>query len=156
MILFNKSCKKILLLSLIVLTLNVMAQEAEERAIKGTIDTLFIALQQGDSSLAKTCFDSTARLQTALINPLTGNTKLETESLHEFLQQIARIQKGGKKLEERIISYDIKIDLPLASVWATYEFYINDKLSHKGVDAFQLFKTNNGWKIIQICDTRKK
>ena len=60
------------------------------------------------------------------------------------------------KIEERITNYDIKIDDPLASVWAEYEFYIDGKLSHKGVDAFQLFKSNAGWKIIQICDTRRK
>jgi hypothetical protein len=133
-----------------------MAQKSEEQAIRQTISTLFTALQQGDSALARSCFDSTARLQTALIHPTNGNTRLENESLDEFLQQIASIKKDDRKLEERIISYDIKIDLPLASVWATYEFYVDDKLSHKGVDAFQLFKSKDGWKIIQICDTRRK
>jgi hypothetical protein len=156
MALFTSSIKKIVLVCLLLATINTMAQKAEQSAIKQTINNLFIALQQGDSVLARTCFDSTARLQTALINPKTGITKLENESVAEFLQQIAKIQKSGQNLEERITSYDIKIDLPLASVWATYEFYINEHLSHKGVDAFQLFKTKDGWKIIQICDTRKK
>jgi hypothetical protein len=156
MLTFKKSIQKITFLCFILFAANAIAQKTEERVIEETIDTLFIALQEGDSSLAASCFDSTARLQTASINPITGNTKLQNESIQEFLIQIAAIKKRGQKLEERITSYDIKIDLPLASVWATYEFYINDHLSHKGVDAFQLFKTNNGWKIIQICDTRKK
>lgn len=152
----NSFFRAFLLFSITFYATGIFAQQTEEQAIKGTIDTLFIALQQGDSSLARTCFDSSARLQTALINPVTGNTKLQNESLSAFLQQVASIKKSDRKLEERIISYDINIDLPLASVWAIYEFYVDGKLSHKGVDAFQLFKSKDGWKIIQICDTRKK
>lgn len=34
----------------------------------------------------------------------------------------------------------------MANVWADYEFYVNGKLLHKGVDAFQLFCENNSWK----------
>ena len=44
----------------------------------------------------------------------------------------------------------------IAIVWCDYEFLIDSKLSHKGVDVFQLFYSDNGWKIIQICDTRRK
>lgn len=124
--------------------------------IKKVIQTLFIAMQQGDSSLAKSCFDGSAHLQTALLDHKTNKTKLINEPLDSFLIQVNSIKKLTVKIEERITNYDIKIDNPLASVWADYEFYIDGKLSHKGVDAFQLFKSNAGWKIIQICDTRRK
>jgi hypothetical protein len=37
-----------------------------------------------------------------------------------------------------------------------YTFYVGDQMSHCGVNAFQLMKTTEGWKIIGITDTRRK
>ena len=34
-------------------------------------------------------------------------------------------------------------------------FYVGDDMSHCGEDAFQLARTNVGWKIIAIADTRR-
>ena len=45
--------------------------------------------------------------------------------------------------DERIVDYKIEIDENLAQVWAPYEFYLDDKFSHCGVNAFQLIK--NKW-----------
>ena len=132
------------------------AQQTEDKAIQQVILHLFHAMQQGDTVAARSCFDSTAHLHTALSNPITGKTKLETETLDAFIQIVGSIRKRNIQVEERIVQWNIQTDFPMASVWADYEFYVNGKLSHKGVDAFQLFKSDDGWKIIQICDTRKK
>lgn len=132
------------------------SQQTEEEAIKQVVLNLFTAMQQGDTTVARNCFDSTAHLHTALVNPSTGKTKLDVETLNEFIKIVGSIRSRKLQIEERIVKWDIKTDLPMASVWADYEFYVNGKLSHKGVDAFQLFKAADGWKIIQICDTRKK
>jgi hypothetical protein len=147
--------KNLFLIVLLLCNLFAKAQTPNDD-IKKVIQTLFIAMQQGDSSLASSCFDGSAHLQTALFNQKTNKTKLINEPLDSFLFQVNSIKKLTVKIEERITHYDIKIDDPLASVWADYEFYIDGKLSHKGVDAFQLFKSESGWKIIQICDTRRK
>jgi hypothetical protein len=133
-----------------------MAQNAEETEVKACIDKLFKAMQIGDSALAKSCFDPSARLQSAIVNPKTKKTILENEPIDSFLVQISSIKKNKIVIEERVIKYDMKIDYPLATVWADYEFYVNEKLSHIGVDAFQLFKSESGWKIIQICDTKRR
>jgi hypothetical protein len=44
----------------------------------------------------------------------------------------------------------------MANVWTPYEFYINEKLSHIGVNSFTLLLENNIWKIVHIIDTRRK
>ncbi|MFZ4799040.1 MAG: nuclear transport factor 2 family protein [Bacteroidia bacterium] len=147
--------KNLFLIVLLLCNLFTKAQTPNDD-IKKVIQTLFVAMQQGDSTLANSCFDGSAHLQTALFDKKTNKTKLINEPLDSFLFQVNSIKKLTVKIEERITNYDIKIDDPLASVWAEYEFYIDGKLSHKGVDAFQLFKSNAGWKIIQICDTRRK
>lgn len=148
--------KKLILLLSVFLSVNCMAQNAEETEVKACIDKLFKAMQLGDSAMAKSCFDPSARLQTAIVNPKTKRTILENEPINSFMVQISLIKKNKIVIEERIVNYAIKIDYPLSSVWADYEFYVNEKLSHVGVDAFQLFKSESGWKIIQICDTRKR
>jgi len=59
-------------------------------------------------------------------------------------------------LFEKLLDYKIQIDGPLAHVWTPYEFYVNGKLSHSGVNSFTLFKEKDAWQIIHIIDTRRK
>lgn len=44
---------------------------------------------------------------------------------------------------------------PIAVIWAEYDFHLNGKFSHCGVDSFQLLKTAAGWRIAAISDTRE-
>jgi hypothetical protein len=147
---------------LLIVILNVLciplvhSQNQDELAIKQAITTLFNAMRKGDTATMRSCFDPEARLQTAVFNSKTQKAILNTESIDSFLVQVKSIRIDTMHIEERITHYDIKIDDPMASVWADYEFYLNEKVLHIGVDAFQLFKSANGWKIIQICDTRKR
>ena len=71
-----------------------MAQNAEETEVKACIDKLFKAMQIGDSALAKSCFDPSARLQSAIVNPKTKKTILENEPIDSFLVQISSIKKN--------------------------------------------------------------
>jgi hypothetical protein len=51
---------------------------------------------------------------------------------------------------------DIKIDGDFAQAWCDYAFYVGKNFSHCGVDAFQLHKTKEGWKIFHLADTRRR
>lgn len=82
-------------------------------------------------------------------------TKLINESPKDFYHSIATIPVATL-FEEKLLDYTIQVDGAMAHVWTPYEFYFNGKISHKGVNAFTLFKENNHWKIIYIIDTRKK
>jgi len=44
----------------------------------------------------------------------------------------------------------------LATVWARYTFFAGEQLSHCGYDAFQLAKSDQGWKIFAIADTQRR
>jgi hypothetical protein len=50
----------------------------------------------------------------------------------------------------------IHVDDGLAMVWVKYSFYLNDKFSHCGVDAFLLARDTAGWKIVSLGDTRRR
>jgi hypothetical protein len=43
----------------------------------------------------------------------------------------------------------------VAAVWTEYDFYLNGKLRHCGIDSFNLLKTSRGWRIAAISDTRE-
>lgn len=61
----------------------------------------------------------------------------------------------GVKLDERLFDPEIRIDGGLATVWTFYQLWVGDKMSHCGVDAFQLARTSEGWTIIALADSRR-
>lgn len=149
--------KKLSFLILLLNTYVLTAQNSQEDLqVKAVIRDMFTAMQRSDTIAMRKLFHPSARLQTALFNTKTQQPKLLNETLDEFIAQVGELRTDTMKIEERITSFEIRVDEPMASVWAPYEFYINGKLSHTGVDAFQLFRSSEGWKIIQICDTRKR
>ncbi len=43
----------------------------------------------------------------------------------------------------------------VAVVWAEFDFHLNGKLNHCGIDSFSLLKTSAGWKIASVSDTHE-
>lgn len=142
--------KKIVLLSVFFLTQTLLTQDAE---VKKSIDIFFEGMHTADTIKIKSVCADTMILQ-SVAEGKTG-TKLTSEKASEFYTSIAGIPKD-MKIEERLLDYKIQVDGAMAHVWTPYEFYINGKFSHKGVNSFQLFKDKGTWKIIYIVDTRRK
>ncbi len=144
--------KLILTIALTLTTLSLKAQDTE--AVKTVINRLFEGMTKRDTAMVRSVFHPTARLQSAGTDK-QGTPVLTLTSIDAFVKSIGSIP-ATVTVEERLKSYEIRVDDRLATAWTPYEFYANGKLSHSGVDAFQLYKTDQGWKIIQISDTRKK
>lgn len=148
---------KTLLLSLLLISsYGLKAQIAEdEKAVKAVVVQLFEGMQRHDSTMMRTCFHPSARMQSIGKNRKTGNIELTTEnSIDGFLKQIGSLPTNIA-IQESVLNYEIKIDAQMATAWTPYELYVNQKRQHCGVDAFQFFKTDKGWKIIAITDTRR-
>lgn len=143
------------LLIVFVLSKAVSAQEnLEKKAIKNTIETFFEGLHKGDSTLVSSTFNSTINIQTTHTNK-EGKKILVTESKTKLLTSIAN-KKAEHTYLEKLLSWDIKVDGNLASVWTPYEFYLNGKFSHCGANSFQLFNNNGKWEIIYLIDMRRR
>lgn len=127
---------------------------AQKQEVQKCIETFFEGFHQKDSIKMKLVCSDKIILQSISENPLKGN-KLSDETAKEFYKSIASIPVS-MKFQEKILSYNIQIDGSMAHVWAPYEFYLNDKLSHTGVNTFTLFKEKDSWKIIYLIDTRRK
>jgi hypothetical protein len=83
-----------------------------------------------------------------------GQTQYRTNPIQGFIESIAKPKTD--LYDEKIWEYKIHIDGPLAKAWTPYTFYLNDDLSHCGVNDFELIKRNGTWKISRIIDTRRK
>ena len=148
--------KLLFLLTLLGFFQTVFAQSEDERAVKAVVVQLFEGMQKHDSTMIRACFHPSARMQSIGINRKTGNIEMTTEnSIDGFVKSIGSLP-ATSKIEERVLNYEIRLDAQMATAWTPYEFYVNEKRSHCGVDAFQFFKTEKGWKITTIADTRRK
>ncbi|MBE8724844.1 nuclear transport factor 2 family protein [Flavobacterium hungaricum] len=132
----------------------VLTTQAQKQEVQKCIEIFFEGFHQKDSAKIKLVCSDKIILQSIIENSVKGN-KLSTESAAEFYKSIASIPSNTKFIE-KILSYNIQIDGSMAHVWAPYEFYLNDKLSHSGVNTFTLFKEKDSWKIIYLIDTRRK
>ncbi|TDE28499.1 nuclear transport factor 2 family protein [Flavobacterium ranwuense] len=142
--------KKFLLIVILFISANSHAQNQE---IQKVVETFFEAFHAKDTLKLQAFCEDTMILQSIAEN--AKGTKLSNEKPEAFFKSIASIP-AELKFQEKILSYSIQVDGSMAHAWTPYEFYVNGKLSHKGVNAFTLFKKDNTWKIIHLIDTRRK
>ncbi|MBO9584515.1 MAG: nuclear transport factor 2 family protein [Flavobacterium sp.] len=131
-----------------------ISSSAQKQEVQKCIELFFEGFHQKDSTKIKLVCSDNMILQSISESTTKGN-KLSNENAKEFYKSIASIP-SNMKFQEKILSYNIQIDGTMAHVWAPYEFYLNDKFSHSGVNTFTLFKEKDLWKIIYLIDTRRK
>jgi len=142
--------KPLFLLILFSLSSFIFAQDSNPKKV---VDDFFTAFHAKDTvALRELCHPE-------IVMRTVANTKegykLKDEKFDEFLNSIATIP-ANLKVFEKLIDYKVEIDGNLAHVWTPYEFYVNDKLSHIGANAFTLYNDNGKWQIIHLIDTRRK
>jgi hypothetical protein len=125
----------------------------DETAVTQTVNRLFEGMKKTDTAMIRSAFSSSPILQT-IVKSKEGKTLVESEFLDSFLVAIGK--PHAEVYDERIVFDVVKIDGELAMVWAPYKFYLGDKFSHCGVDAFQLVKIDAEWKIQYLIDTRRR
>jgi hypothetical protein len=62
-------------------------------------------------------------------------------------EYLVRLQQSKQANRERIWNPEVRVHGSIATVWAPYDFWTDGTFSHCGVDAFDLIKTPEGWKI---------
>jgi hypothetical protein len=130
-----------------------LAQEDEETAVMEVVSALFDAMRAGDSAAMRATLHPSATAATASLREGVPTLTRET-SLDGFVQAVGT--PHDEVWDERIWDPEVKVDGLLATAWMNYAFFAGDTFSHCGVDAFQLFKGADGWKIFHIADTRRR
>jgi hypothetical protein len=142
---------KTILVSLMLIFSSATYSQNEE--VKQVVVTFFKGFHAKDSITMKSVCADKMILQS--ISESSKGTQLKNDSAQDFFRSIATIP-NTILFEEKLLDYSIQVDGAMAHVWTPYEFYVNNKLSHKGVNAFTLFKDNGLWKIVYLIDTRRK
>ena len=128
------------------------AQDADRTAVLATVQKLFDAMRTRDTVLLAQQFDSTARLLGVATRD--GVQSLRLTSPSQFGAAVARAP-AADVWNERIFDPEVRIDGPVAQVWAYYTFHRSLTFSHCGIDAFMLVKVGTAWKITQLSDSRR-
>ena len=125
----------------------------DEDQIKSVILKTFSAMKSVDSVALKSCFTEKALLHISQVRP-EGNIVREVP-IANFMQNVMSRKPGD--MDERVLSWGpILIDHEIATAWVPYEFYLNGKFSHKGVDAFILVKVEEEYKIQTLLYNMQK
>lgn len=130
------------------------AQNNEKEEVKKAVEMFFDGFHNQDSTLIKRTTSPAIIMQT-IGRDKEGVSVVKTSDFNNFLKSIVSIP-DTTKFREKLLSFQIQIDGSMANAWTPYEFWINDVLSHCGVNSFQLHKQDGSWKIIYIIDTRRR
>ena len=144
--------KTILFFIILLFSTSQLFSQSTEDTIKATISSLFTAMRNSDPISLSKLFTDSAILQT-IARDKDGNTVIKTDKVSGFALLIGQMPKN--MADERISFDAVRVDGPLAMVWAPYKFYWNNQLNHCGVNSFQLVRAGKGWKIQYLIDTRR-
>ncbi len=121
---------------------------------RDVIDTFFEGFHKGDTIKMRSVMLSSIIMQTVYTDK-DGKSHVKDDSADNLINAIVK-RPETDKWDERLLDYIVQIDGNLAHVWTPYEFWFNDVFSHCGANAFTLAKTDDGWKIAHLIDSRRK
>ena len=128
----------------VVLASSAQAQSptAEREEVLKTVQAFFDTMTARDVEAARKILQPQGRFHAMRMRD--GKPAVRAFSNEEYL---ADLQASKQKMQERIWNPDVRVNGLIASVWAPYDFWIDGKLSHCGIDQFDLIKTEEGWKL---------
>jgi hypothetical protein len=143
--------KKLILLFLFIPLVS-YGQDIQKEKLKTVVKTFFEGFHNKDSLLIASVIDRSFDLNSTSFKE--DNGVLRNINRDNFIRTVIT-RPNSPVWEEKLLSFNIKIDGPLANVWVDYEFWLDDKLSHCGVNSIHLVKKKSGWKIFNITDSRR-
>ncbi|MDH3732352.1 MAG: nuclear transport factor 2 family protein [Gemmatimonadota bacterium] len=123
----------------------------EEASVLAVIDALFDAMRANDGEAVSAVFaDGAYLIQTEAGD---GSPRINFIPATDFASMVGN---ATQPLDEPYWDPVVQIHDHLAAVWVKYAFFLNEDLSHCGVDAFILARSPDGWKIASLADTRER
>ena len=120
---------------------NAQQSHPEYPAVKLLIDNFFESINTGNGELLASLEVEGAQIL---------NIREETAGEYEFAARnwfVAESFSSDIQLTERYWDEELLISDVLAVFWAPYDFHVDGKFSHCGVDVLNLIKIEEEWKI---------
>jgi hypothetical protein len=121
----------------------------ETKDVWTVVEKMFTEMSAHNPPAIVELFTKEATL-TAIIKAKDGKSRIVTFTGEAFSKNFA--EKHGE-LKEDMYAPKIEVDGDWAMVWGRYVFFIDGKVSHCGINAFHLVKTDAGWKIANASST---
>ena len=119
------------------------AQPAAEReAVLKVVQAFFDTMAAQDVEGARKILQPQGRFHAMRMRD--GKPDVRAFSNEEYF---ADLKASKRAMRERMWNPEVRISGLIAAVWTPYDFWIDGKLSHCGIDAFDLIKTEEGWKL---------
>ena len=115
---------------------------ADREAVLAAVQKFFDTMTSRDVAGARSVLIPEGRSFAAVDG--TAQPTFRSRSIQEYLDTL---ETRKEAFVERFWNPEVRIQGPIAVVWTPYDFWIDGRFSHCGVDAFTLVKTPEGWKI---------
>jgi len=117
-----------------------------------TIPVLGQAQSDSMTLMVKNAFHEKASMYTTFQRE--GKSQVRTYAVADFVKSIG--EPHDVVYDERLGNYTLEIDEVLATMAVRYYFFLGESPSHCGTNFFTFFKSDDGWRIVSIADTRRK
>lgn len=135
--------------ALLLAPISAQAQSPDHDAAFAVVSKLFDGMRARDTASMRLAFVPTATLQS--VSP----TGVRSDAIGGWISSVATAP-AGVVLDERLGTPIVQVSGDIATVWVDYWFYLGERFSHCGVDAFVLARQNGEWKILSVADTRRR
>ena len=115
---------------------------AEREAVLKVMQAFFDTMAAKDIEGARKILQPQGRFHAMRMRD--GKPDVRAFSNEEYF---ADLKASKPAMRERMWNPEVRIHGLIATVWTPYDFWIDGKFSHCGIDAFDLIKTEEGWKI---------
>jgi hypothetical protein len=134
----------------IVAAVPVLAQKSEdEKNALAVVNQLFAEMASANPAGILALHTPDSQL-VALFKQKDGKTRIQSINGDAFSKMFT---DKAKNMKEHMYDPKVEIHGGLAMVWGRYVFHVGDKLSHCGVNTFNLVRSEGVWKIANGAST---
>lgn len=109
------------------------------------VDTFFRALNGNDAALA-----ATVMMPDGMLTGLADGPEGVTVTRTRIADYLASMETRSVSVLERIWDVRVLEADRVATVWTPYDFWLEGRFHHCGVNAFSLVRADEGWKIAGV------
>lgn len=132
------------------------AVDGDREAVLRTVQMLLDGWREADAAKLESALHPGFREVTLHLQE--GKWNFDVVDRDTLIKAMSRISKGA--WDDRLIDPQVHVDGPIAVVWSRYKFTVTYKENgvthtpaHCGIETFQLYRTESGWKIVSFADT---
>jgi hypothetical protein len=124
---------------------------SDTRGALAAVERMFEGMRTADSAMVRSVFAAGARF--AMVDTRSTPAAIRFDTVGGW---IAAIATSNRAWDEQIYDVQVLVDGNIAQVWAPYTFYLDKQVRHCGVNAIDLLRDGEGWKVTQVADTRRR